>query len=107
MGVKITLKRSAVSYLRKISFLCYLQTQNLTLHGEVKKMLSGFPQVSSTNKFTENTKKQSFTVDYFEILKQRHLLASYDFPWNQIIYLDSLIPIGWGFLLNSHWLRSR
>ena len=58
-------------------------------------MLSGFPQVSSTNKFTENTQKQSFTVDYFEILKQRHLLISYDFPWNQIIYLDS----------HSYWLR--
>ena len=58
-------------------------------------MLSEFPQVSSTNKFTENTKKQSFTVDHFEILKQRHLLASYYFPWNQIIYLDS----------HSYWLR--
>ena len=58
-------------------------------------MLSGFPQVSSTNKFTENTQKQSFTVDYFEILKQRHLLISYDFAWNQIIYLDS----------HSYWLR--
>ena len=58
-------------------------------------MLSGFPQVSSTNKFTENTKKQTSTVDHFKILKQRHLLASYDFPWNHIMYLDS----------HSYWLR--
>ena len=34
-GVKV--KQSAVLYLIKISFFCYLQTQNFTLYGELKK----------------------------------------------------------------------
>ena len=39
-GVKV--KQSAVLYLIKISFFCYLQTQNFTLYGELKKCFQDF-----------------------------------------------------------------
>ena len=43
-GVKV--KQSAVLYLIKISFFCYLQTQSFTLYGELKKCLNDPQQAS-------------------------------------------------------------
>ena len=59
-GVKVKLKRSAVLYIIKISFFLLFANPELYTVRRIKKMLFGFIQVSSTNKLTENTQKQSF-----------------------------------------------